>query len=272
MFPSRVFRVGAAAAAAMALGLSGAAAVTKPIGKVWLIKEKAFEKYEMNETWDDLFIDDNIILNQWVRTPEDAALHVRFADDTQLRLGANAEIVIDKYVHDPSGRSAGEATFSLVSGMTRIITGGIHQVEVRTPTSTIGIRGSDFIVAQVLGVGTVVQVNEGLLQLTACSILGTQMSFNARCAGAPSVMVRAGESAGVSPDGSQIAMGVSLPYEDSGLRDDGGLLDLAPGSGRRSANLPGPFRFNDPELSNLNVLETVQSSSTVSPTIPLLAD
>lgn len=121
MFPSRVVRIGAVAAAIMALGLSAAAAATKPIGKVWLIKEKAFERYETGDPWDDLFIDDNIILNQWVRTPEDAALHVRFADDTQLRLGANAQIVIDKYVYDPSGRSAGEATFSLVSGMTRII-------------------------------------------------------------------------------------------------------------------------------------------------------
>lgn len=251
----------------LALAVGTASAATKSVGKVWLVKEKAFEKLELDSNWDDLFIDDTIILNQWIRTPAQAALHVRFADGTELRLGANAEILINKYVYDPSGKTTSEATFTFVAGMTRIITKGIKKVDVQTPTTTIGIRGSDIIIAQLPDLGSVVQVNKGRVTLTACSVLGTNVSFAAGCRNARKLTVLAGQSAGLAPSGEFVT---NIAFEqDPGLREDGGLLDTEPGAGKKKAGGPAPFGPFGDENSNLNpfeIPELTQSSQTRSAT------
>ncbi|MDJ0949544.1 MAG: FecR family protein [Alphaproteobacteria bacterium] len=271
MFHGQARKAVVALVVGLALAAGGATAATKrSVGKVWLIKEKAFERLEQASNWEDLFIDDTIILDQWVRTPSDAALHVRFVDGTELRLGANAELLINRYVFDPSGKSASELSFTFVSGMSRVITDQVKKVDIQTPTATIGIRGSDVIVAQLQDLGTVIQVNQGQVSLTACSILGTQMSFAARCGGARRVMVLAGQSAGVTP-GFALAMGTELPFEDPGLRPDGGLLDIEPASGRGGPPIPGSSRSNEPENPNLNrefldlTVETTGVLSTAEP-------
>ncbi len=264
---SRTIIIGFAAMLGLAVG--SASAATKTVGKVWLIKEKAFEKLELDSNWDDLFIDDNIILDQWIRTPAQAALHVRFADGTELRLGASAEILINKYVYDPSGKTPGEATFTFVTGMTRIITKGIKKVDVQTPTTTIGIRGSDIIIAQLPDLGSVVQVNKGRVILTACSVVGTSRSFASACANARKVTVLAGQSAGLAPGGELVR---NIAFEpDPGLREDGGLLDVEPGAGGRKASAPGPRGPGGDENPGQNpfflpqLIESAQTQSADSP-------
>lgn len=259
----------AAAIVGMSLFLGAGPVAAQTVGKVWLIKEKAFEREDVGSVWDDLFIDDNIVSDQWVRTPTDAALHVNFVDGTNLRLGANSEVKIDRYVYDPSRKGASQVSLSLAKGMFRIITGKLDNYSLKTPSATLGIRGTDILIAYLPSLGTVVQVNSGLLKLTACTTFGSNVPFNTACQGASSVTLIQGQSAGVAPTSTQVAMGAAFPIDDPGLNDDAGLLGIETGAGGRRGG-PRLGRFNPfGELSNL-LQQLPDTDPTVSQTEPSL--
>ena len=75
-------------------------------------------------------------------TGEESALIVRFIDNSQLTLGADAEAVIDEFVY--AGANSSE-TLTLVKGAFRYISGQIpeEKIAIETPTVTIGVRGTD---------------------------------------------------------------------------------------------------------------------------------
>lgn len=71
-------------------------------------------------------------------------------DETLLSIGPNSSMIIDKYTFNPVTRE-GQVETSILKGTLRYITGLIGRVnpsaiKVMTPTATIGIRGTDFIV------------------------------------------------------------------------------------------------------------------------------
>jgi hypothetical protein len=83
-----------------------------------------------------------IFRNQRLETGEESAAGVRFIDASKLTLGANANAVIDEYVY------AGEASRSvmtLTKGAFRFISGQMPEknMKLKTPTVTIGIRGTE---------------------------------------------------------------------------------------------------------------------------------
>lgn len=257
----------AAAILGVSLFLGAGPVAAQTVGKVWLIKEKAFEREDVGSVWDDLFIDDQIVSNQWVRTPTDAALHVHFADGTDLRLGANSEVKIDKYVYDTSRKEASEISLSLAKGMFRIITGKLDNYNLKTPSATLGIRGSDILIAYLPSLGTIVQVNSGLLKLTACTTFGSNLPFNTACQGASFVTLVQGQSAGVAPTSTQVAMGARFPIDDPGLNDDAGLLGIETGAGGSRSRPPSGLKNGLGELSNL-FLQLPEPTTTLSTTDP----
>lgn len=83
-------------------------------------------------------------------TGKSSSVGVTLKDDTLISAGANSQLVVDQFAYNNVTREGGiKAT--LLKGAMRFISGLIAKrdaraVAVYTPTATIGIRGTDFIV------------------------------------------------------------------------------------------------------------------------------
>jgi hypothetical protein len=71
-------------------------------------------------------------------------------DDTRLTLGPGSELLIREFEFNPSSY-AGDLAVSFLKGTARVVTGLIgrnspEKVRFSTPTATIGIRGTEFVV------------------------------------------------------------------------------------------------------------------------------
>src|SRR5262249_19810481 len=87
-------------------------------------------------------------MNDELSTGAKARLQVSFRDSTQLTLGENAKVVVDRFVFDPDA-GTGQAIIKTGVGAFRMATGKISELEnkkisVSTPFATIGVRGTDF--------------------------------------------------------------------------------------------------------------------------------
>lgn len=106
-----------------------------------------------------------------------AALH--FQDGTEITVGKNSWFVIERW--QQRRLLANKATFSLVKGAFRALTGAIaqrrHRVEVKTVIAAIGVRGTDFWgglnltpdaleVVMLEGKGVYVKNDAGMVELT----------------------------------------------------------------------------------------------------------
>ena len=100
---------------------------------------------------DVLALNDPIFKNDILETSAGGKLRVTFADDTQLTLGPDAEVIIDEFVYAPDKKS-GNAALRFAAGTARIVAGAIEDnggaaaFSISTPVATIGIRGTDFFV------------------------------------------------------------------------------------------------------------------------------
>jgi len=83
-----------------------------------------------------------IFRNERLETGDDSAAGVRFIDASQLTLGANANAVIDEYVF---AGDASKSVLTLTKGAFRFISGQMPEknMKLKTPTVTIGIRGTE---------------------------------------------------------------------------------------------------------------------------------
>jgi hypothetical protein len=86
-----------------------------------------------------------------VTTGENSAATLRFEDGQRVTLGQNTEFRIVDYRYDRQARND-RAIFDMIKGALRVVTGVIAQRQrlawsLRTPQATIGVRGTDFVVA-----------------------------------------------------------------------------------------------------------------------------
>lgn len=83
-------------------------------------------------------------------TDANSSVGLTLKDDTRLAAGPDSVLALDRFDFD-STTNDGSMFLQVVKGTLRAITGLIarqspESVQVRTPTATIGIRGTDFIV------------------------------------------------------------------------------------------------------------------------------
>jgi hypothetical protein len=95
-------------------------------------------------------VGDRVFSGDRVVTAEGAAVGITLRDDTLLSLGPKSNFLLEQYSFDASS-GEGNVAVRVVKGTLRYVTGliGKHAPErqqVATPTATIGIRGTDFIV------------------------------------------------------------------------------------------------------------------------------
>lgn len=83
-----------------------------------------------------------IFRNQRVETGDDSATVIRFVDTSKLTLGANANAMVDEYVF---AGDASRSTMTLAKGAFRFISGQMPEknMKLKTPTASIGIRGTE---------------------------------------------------------------------------------------------------------------------------------
>ncbi len=86
-------------------------------------------------------------------TDKQSVCVVVLKDQSSLTLGAITKLVIDKSVYDPAENTR-ESLFSMLWGKVRyvvrkIASTGQEDFKVNTPMATLGVRGSDFVVALV---------------------------------------------------------------------------------------------------------------------------
>ena len=102
---------------------------------------------QLNEsltTGSKLYFGDSII------TEAASTAQILLMDQTTLTIGESSELVIDEFVYDPQTK-IGKIISSVKIGTVKIITGEISKtnpdnLEIKTPTGSIGARGTEFAV------------------------------------------------------------------------------------------------------------------------------
>jgi hypothetical protein len=85
-----------------------------------------------------------------LRTGKDGSMGIIFIDNTRISLGPDSEITIDQYLYNPQeGKFSfltriAQGTASYLSGLISKV--APEAVQVQTPTATVGIRGTYFLI------------------------------------------------------------------------------------------------------------------------------
>ena len=85
-----------------------------------------------------------------IKTSADTTVGLMMKDETRVSLGSNSQAALDKFAFNENTHSGNmlvsvvKGTLSMISGL--LVKANPGQVLVRTPTSTAGIRGTEFIV------------------------------------------------------------------------------------------------------------------------------
>ncbi len=206
----RTFLLPLAAGVMMVIPLVEAMAQTGIIGRIELISVWGYGRPPQTSDWRDAHVRDPVYFNHGLRTPPDGALHTRFEDDTVMRLGSNAEVVVDDYVYDYKTLD-GKFVAEMTKGAFRFVTGRMRKagVQLGTPTAIIGVRGTDFIVVVAGDGSTTVSVLDGEVEITPRAGGGTEV-------------VGVGQVASVGVGSTGVSFGGAPPSSDPGLDEDGG--------------------------------------------------
>jgi len=91
-----------------------------------------------------------IEVSDTLRTGPDGAVGVTLHDSTLLSAGPRSTMVIDKFLYD-SKTNEGRISVGVRKGTLAVATGKIakrspESVDFHTPTSTLGVRGTEFVI------------------------------------------------------------------------------------------------------------------------------
>jgi len=116
-----------------------------PVGAIQEIKGQATVT-RMDGTVESVGIGTPIFQGDVVETNEEGAVNITFVDNTTFAISEDARLAIDEYVFDPATQS-GTSNFSVLKGVFVFTSGLIgrddpDQVEIDTPSGSIGIRGT----------------------------------------------------------------------------------------------------------------------------------
>lgn len=138
-----------------------------------------------------LALAETLVQDEFVETQVGGGMTVAFLDGTEFRLGSNSSAMLDRFLYDPSA-AGGDGVVQLGQGVFRFISGAGTEhdgVQVQTPNSVIGIRGTDFVVLIDRDAGTTVGTASGMIEV---STLRTGETF----------AVEPGKLGRIAPDGS----------------------------------------------------------------------
>ena len=93
-----------------------------------------------------LNVGDAVYKNDVVQTGSNSTVGIAFTDASAFNMNADGRIVLNEFIYDPNGTS-NSTLLSLVQGAATFVSGQIAksgEMNVQTPASTMGIRGTVF--------------------------------------------------------------------------------------------------------------------------------
>jgi len=95
-------------------------------------------------------VGDRVMSADRVITGAESAVGITLRDNTRLTAGPDSVVSLDKYSFD-STTHAGELDASVRKGTLSVVSGKLtaaspEKVNFRTPTATLGVRGTDFVI------------------------------------------------------------------------------------------------------------------------------
>jgi hypothetical protein len=113
-------------------------------------------------------VGDGLLRDEIVRTGLDSAARLVMSDSTNLSLGANASLKLDRTVFDDETHYR-DVAVRLTSGAFRFVTGNSEKgaYKITTPLATIGVRGTTLDILSQRG-QTIVNLQEG--QASVCTV------------------------------------------------------------------------------------------------------
>jgi len=138
----QVLRHGTLVAISLVIGMAACqAAVAQTVGRTTSVQPGVFRNSA--GTLIDLGVGAPVVADDALNTDAQGRTHLRFLDQSTLDIGPGSDVKIDRFVYKPNRTTAG-ASISLVKGVLRYDSRGAPDgaVQFRTPTSTLGIRGT----------------------------------------------------------------------------------------------------------------------------------
>lgn len=95
-------------------------------------------------------IGQDLMPGDWLETGKDGRISLTFVDDTRFAVGPDSRIALTKFEYDPTSQKGSfvaaieRGSIAVVSG--RISKSGRDAMQLRTPDSVIGMRGTRFII------------------------------------------------------------------------------------------------------------------------------
>src|SRR5258708_6271653 len=113
-------------------------------------------------------VGDGLLRDEVVRTGLDSATRLVMADSTNLSLGPNATLKLDRTVFDDEHHYR-DVAVRLTSGTFRFVTGNSEKAayKITTPLATIGVRGTELDIRSQRGKSTI-KLQEGAA--TVCTV------------------------------------------------------------------------------------------------------
>ena len=126
-------------------GLAGPVAAQTPVGVNAEVENSVRTRSLGEGDWRASVVDGIVRQADAIVTGDQARLLIRLRDQSELTVGANASLNVDRFLIDAEPDPAG-VLFSLVRGAFRFVSGSRgaerDRVAFRTPTATVGIRGT----------------------------------------------------------------------------------------------------------------------------------
>ncbi|MEM9344185.1 MAG: FecR domain-containing protein [Pseudomonadota bacterium] len=213
-----------------------------------------------------------VFLDETIRSSASGRGQLMFNDETTLTIAPQSVVTLDTFVYDPA-RKRGQIGLGLATGTLRFIGGQTtktNEAVIRTPTTTIGIRGSSALVQHVNGQTIAVflmgdRMCYGTGGSRSCTsrqggVLGengflgviSQESLVAlltQIDGQPPTSLQAGGRTGTNPQtGTQVTRRTD-PVSTRGARSQPRVA--ATGGGRGSGQFPDPLLYGPLGMSPL---------------------
>jgi hypothetical protein len=141
-----------------------------PIGGVIQRNFNGAQGTRVDTSTESLLFRRDVFLGELVSTPPGGSTVVRLNDKTQLQLGSNSSVVLDRFVYDPQGEVS-QGTIRFSKGVFRFIGGDVKSeqgLKLRTPTASLTIRGTKLIIYVAENGSTTVGVIQGAIEVAPC--------------------------------------------------------------------------------------------------------
>jgi hypothetical protein len=161
--------IGAAiAAVVLTFACGGAALADALIGATELVVNNVTGTLASTHEQTPLRAGIDVFQNETISTGKTSASRVLFQDKTELSVGPLSEVVLDSFVFDPDP-SKSQVAVSIAKGVARFSTGLLPKsdYELKTPTATIGIRGTLLTITVSPTRATTVSVQDGSAYVSA---------------------------------------------------------------------------------------------------------